>query len=149
MRWTGAGPGHMTQNECTAILAALAVTLRTELDAPTFRAYARALDNIPASLFQAAADRAARTPRRDYDPVFPTAPMLRQYAEDARLEIARAHPYEGCCECDQQIGWRPIVGSSAVERCPCHTRHQATLARLGVGGAALALPVGEGAHDRD
>ena len=75
-RWTAG----MTQAECTAILAALAVTLRTDVDAPTFRAYARALQDVPAALLQAAADRAARIPRQAYDPVFPTVPMLRQYA---------------------------------------------------------------------
>ena len=141
----------MTSAECTAILAALAVTLRTELDAPTFRAYFRELDDIPAVLFQAAADRAAKTPRREYDPVFPTVPMLRQYAEEARVAIAAAHPFACMCGNCSQDGFVPreIGGVTRMVKGSCWRAHQATLARLGVGGAALALPVGEGAHDRD
>lgn len=133
----------MTQAECTSILAALAVTLRTELDAPTFRAYARALADVPAALVQAAAERAAKIPRREYDPVFPTAPMLRQYAEEARAAIVAAHPFEPCANCSQQ-GWveREIDGVRRVVRCWCFVAHQTTLARLGVWGSAVALPSG-------
>ena len=139
----------MTQAECTAILAALAVTLRTELDAPTFRAYARALADLPAALAQAAADRAAKTPRKEYDPVFPTVPMLRQHAEAARLEIQRAHPFACFCGNCSRDGFVPreIDGVTRMVKGSCWRAHQERLARLGVGTSALQLTTGTGQEE--
>ena len=139
----------MTQAECTAILAALAETLRTELDVPTFRAYFRALKDLPAVLFHAAADRATTTPRREYDPVFPTPPMLRQYAEAARLEIQRAHPFACLCGNCSQDGFVPreIGGVMRMVKGSCWRAHQERLARLGVGTSALQLTTGTGQEE--
>lgn len=127
----------MTLVECTAILAPLATMLHADMDAPMFRAYFRALEDVPTHLLAAAVERAAKSAR-----FMPKPGELRQYAEDARKALIAAHPYDGCCECDGHKGWRPVLvdGVQRVERCPCWGRHQEKLARLGVGSTPLALP---------
>ena len=131
----------MTRAEFRAIVAPLALALRTELDAPTWGAYFRALKGVPVPLLQAAVDHAHRTPRQPYEPTFPTAPTLCGYAEAARVQLLQRHPYTGCVECEAAIGWRPRLDHpNTVERCPCHARHQQQLAELGVTKESLALP---------
>ena len=66
----------MTLQECTALLTPLALALRTPMDGPTFRAYHRALKDVPVRLLQAAIDHAEKRPRDAYQPTFPTAPTL-------------------------------------------------------------------------
>lgn len=131
----------MTLEACTALLAPLALAVGAEMDQPTFKAYYRALKDIPEALVAHACDTAAKAPKVPYEPLMPPAPRLRAYAEQARRQLLEAHPYVGCIECAEAIGWRPRLDQPrAVERCPCHARHQQTLAALGVGHEALSLP---------
>lgn len=126
----------MNRSEFRAMIEPLVVALGASFDLPTWTVYYRALEDVSAPLLAAAVERAAKSAR-----FMPKPGELRQYAEDARTALMAAHPYEGCCECEGQIGWRPRLDQPrAVERCPCWGRHQERLAQLGVGWAPLALP---------
>lgn len=130
----------MTRAEFRAILAPLALALRTELDMPTWGAYFRVLQDVPVPLLQAAIVHAERTPRQPYEPTFPTAPTLRAYAEAARVKLLEEHKYQGCIDCENSVGFRPRLDQpNTVERCPCHARHQQQLAQLGVTKEPLAI----------
>ena len=135
----------MTLEECTTVLAPAAIALGARLDVPTFRAYHRALQDVPLSLLEAALETAQRTPREPYEPAFPPARRLRALAEQARHALIAAHPYEGCCECEDQRGWRTVTHADGaiVERCPGFRRHQEKLAQLGLGSMPLALPAAQ------
>lgn len=131
----------MTLHECTKLLARLAVTLRAELDEPDFRAYHRALDDVPVELLAAACQLAAQAPRGKFEPRFPTAPKLREFAERARQQASGSKKWEPCDEC--QHGW--VLSPHAdgrVTRCACWRAHQA---RITAGGLStpLALPAPE------
>ena len=130
----------MTLQECTALLTPLALALRTPMDGPTFRAYHRALKDVPVRLLQAAIDHAEKRPRDAYQPTFPIAPTLRAYAESARLALLKAVPHTGCEDC-QGTGWRSVTVNRMpiAERCPCKQAHLDQLSALGL-GPALAPP---------
>ena len=132
----------MTREQFKAILEPLVLALRAEMDTPTFTVYFHALKDVPTVLMVAARDRGLRWPRQAYDPAFPTAPMLRTWAEEARQALIAAHPFTSCVDCTSQ-GWVWVVyGNGAyAQRCPCWRAHQARLASLG--GALVALPAGE------
>ena len=128
----------MTLEDCTKILAPLAITLGQRLDVPTFRAYHRALQDIPAPLLEAVADAAGRTPRAPYEPTFPTPSKLRAMAESCRQALIAAHPYRpgACCE---GSGWQWVTedGAAKVRRCTCHQAHQKAILALGLGSPLL------------
>jgi len=127
----------MTVEECTAILAPVALALRADVDAPTFRAYARALENVPAGLLEAAAGSLLQ--RADVK-FFPTAPEWRGFCEQERRRLLALHAYDGCAECEGSKGWRAVQAERgpAVEKCPCRQRHADKLERLGLTTAPLA-----------
>ena len=106
------------------------------------RLYSEGLADIPPAILPAMVTRCTRTRTPRWGDL-PSLKELREDAEYARLELVRAlGPYESCCECDMQTGWRTVTHADwvKVERCPCWHRRQAKLAELGVGGEPLALP---------
>lgn len=136
----------MTLKECTAILTPLVLALRAEMDAPTFRAYHRALDDVPKPLLESAVAAAMRL-----DSAFMPKPgELRALAETRRRELMAAHPYERCAACNftgtvrlapanWERGTPPLYG-----KCKCWDRYQVRLGELGIIAEPLALPaVGE------
>ena len=128
----------MTLEHCTKILTTLAITLGVRMDVPTFRAYWRSLQDVPAPLLEAAADAAGRTPRAAYEPTFPTPATLRAMAESCRQALVAAHPYRpGRC-CDGS-GWQQVLvdGVPFVRRCACHQAHQRAILALGLGSPLL------------
>ena len=127
----------MTLPECTGLLAPLAVTLRADLDGPTFRAYHRALEDVPTRLLAAAVERAAKSDR-----FMPKPGELRAYAEDARKVLLAAHPFECLCgNCSVQgFVERELDGVRRMVRGSCWRAHQDKLSAIGVGAAPLALP---------
>jgi hypothetical protein len=128
----------VTLQECTALLAPLALAMRTDLDEPTFKAYHRVLRDVPAHLAASALDALTQEGLR----FFPTAIEIQGAAERVRRALLAAHPYEGCVECDHQRGYRTIAvnGQKTVGPCPCKARHRAKLERLGVADPIAALP---------
>ena len=128
----------MTLEDCTKILTSLAITLGARMDVPTFRAYHRALQDMPVPLLEAAADAAGRTPRGAYEPTFPTPATLRAMADVCRQALVAAHPYRpGPC-CDHS-GWQSAAmdGVAWVRRCTCWQAHQQAIAALGLGSPLL------------
>lgn len=134
----------MTLKECTAILTPLVLALRADMDAPTFRAYHRALDDVPAPLLEAAVVAAMRLD----SPFMPKPGELRALAEARRRELMAAHPYERCAACNHtgtvrikpanwEAGMPPLYG-----KCKCWFTHQKRLEALGIGTEPLALPAG-------
>jgi hypothetical protein len=110
----------MTLQECTAILAPLALALRTDIDDPTFRVYHQDLRDLPGPLLQAAAHVARRDPERKF---FPTVPELRALCQQCRVAILEAHPYRPG-ECCNGTGWLESEpnGVTFAKRCDCWRR---------------------------
>lgn len=132
----------MNLQDCTRILAPLGVMLGADIDEPTYRAYFRALEDVPIGLLAAAADRAAKSCRFR---CLPTPGELREYAEDARKALLKAHPFLSCGSCSDQ-GWteREIDGVKRQVRCRCWSIHQERIAALGAGtGTLIALTAAE------
>ena len=130
----------MTLEDCTTILTELAITLGARMDVPTYRAYHRALEDVPAPLLEAACDAAGRTPRGAYEPTFPTPAKLRAMAESCRQALVAAHPYRPG-ECCGGTGWQQAIedGLIWVARCTCWQAHQQAIVALGI-GSPLLLP---------
>jgi hypothetical protein len=130
----------MTIEETVALLSPLALALRVDLDAPTFRAYHKQLERVPAPLVDAALTDLSDGGLR----FMPTAPEIKQAAEKKRRQLLAANPYTGCVECENQIGYRPVLGAQGqqvtVERCPCRTRHLSRLEQLGLREQLSDLP---------
>jgi hypothetical protein len=128
----------VTRAEFRALLGPLVLVSRADFDEPTWTAYYRTLEDVPAALLGAAVDRALKSPSA----WMPKPGELRAAAEDARLALRAAHPHEGCIECEDSRGWRTVTypDGAKVERCPCWRRHQERLAALGISGQPLALP---------
>jgi hypothetical protein len=134
----------MTLKECTAILTPLALALRAEMDTPTYRAYHRALDDVPIPLLEAAVNQAMRV----NSAFMPKPGELRAMAEVRRRELMAAHPYERCADCnytgtvrllpaDWERGLPPKYG-----KCRCWQTYQKRLEALGISHEPLALPAG-------
>ena len=119
----------MTLQECTALLAPLALALRADMDDPTFRAYHRALSDVPVNLLQAAVDHAMRS----NSAFLPRPGELRALAERARLELSFRLKFEGCAQC-HGTGWEQVLinGVPRAQRCQCWKAHQSRLEREGV-----------------
>ena len=128
----------MTREQFKAILDPLVLALRAEVDLPTWTAYFRALEDVPPTLLAAAVSRAAKSAT-----FLPKPGELRTWAEEARQALIAAHPYTGCCDCEDAPGWaaKDFEGVTRMARCPCWRAHQSRLASLG--GALVALPAGE------
>lgn len=134
----------MSERDFAMALAMLAEAFgEKHLTPARIEAYHRSLSDVPLPLLNAAVRRAitART-------WFPKVAELRADAEACRRELIAAHPYDGCCECESQKGWRTVFRQKAgdltanvtVERCPCHRRHQELMASFGATRTPLALP---------
>jgi hypothetical protein len=131
----------VTLAECTALLAPVAVTLGVQVDAPTFRAYHRALADVPLPLLQAACEAAQRAPREPYEPRWPTAPTFRRLAEQARQAWLAARPWEPCEACAESPRFVETLvdGVPRLSRCPCWTAHQRLIDAAGI-QTQIALP---------
>ena len=112
------------------LLTPLVLAMRADFDQPTWTAYFRALHDVPAPLLEAVVEAMLREPLE----FFPKAGELRARAERQRRLVLAANPHDGCCECEDQRGWRATIvdGVPWVEKCPCLERHKAKLERLGV-----------------
>lgn len=128
----------MTYDEFKAVTIPLAIQLGAEWDAPTWRLYHRAVENIPLALYATAIAKAAETRTK-----MPSASQLRELAEAERQALIAAHRYnpEECEQCNH-TGWVNVEvdGILRVQRCICWKMHLDKLARLGVGTQPLALP---------
>lgn len=136
----------MTLEETVALLTPLALAMRVEIDGPTFRAYHKQLETVPAALVDAALTDLSDGGLR----FFPGAPEIKQAAERKRRQLLAANPYTGCVECEDQPGYRTVsgdAGQKTVERCPCKQRHFVRLERLGLREAVSELPGEAGAGD--
>lgn len=132
----------MTLQECTVLLAEVAVTLGCRVDAVTYRAYHRALQDVPLELMRAGCDLAVRLPKDPYAPKWPTAPTFRAFAEQARQAWLKAHPFEPCASCAENAGFietRDAKGYIRLARCECWKVHQARISAAGM-STQLALP---------
>ncbi len=137
----------MTLEETVAILTPLALAMRVDLDAPTYRAYHQQLEKVPAPLAQAAIADLSDAGMR----FLPTAPEIKQASERKRRQLLAAHPYDGCAECEDHRGFRYVLGGNGqpvVEKCPCKARWQHQIAGIGALEPLAALPgeVGSGAE---
>jgi hypothetical protein len=130
----------MTRKEFIAILEPFRLAMRADLDAPTLSAYFRVLENIPAVLFEAAIEDYLSKPLE----FFPKAPEMRAACElQRRRQLALMPPYEGCVECEDHKGWRPVRGADGyerLERCACRGRYQERLESRGLLAAVAQLP---------
>jgi hypothetical protein len=129
-----------------ALLTPLALALRAEMDGPTFRAYHRHLETVPAGLAQRAIAELEQTGLR----FMPTAPEIRHAAERARRQVLAASPYTGCIDCEDQKGYRTVLGEhgqKTVQPCPCMARYLSALERDGLREPLGALPTEAGAGD--
>lgn len=136
----------MTLEECTAILTPLALAMRADMDVATYRAYHRALQDIPAPLFAVAVDGYAQST----EGWFPKAPDLRAACERQRRALLAAHPYEGCADCEHSRGWTTVFvdGVPRAAVCACRGRHRAKLEALGLAEPVAALPGEAGAGEQ-
>jgi hypothetical protein len=130
----------MTRPEFIRILEPLKLAMLANLDAPTLTAYYRVLEGVPAVLLeQAVADLLSQSLE-----FFPKAPEIRAACEMARRrQLALVPPYDGCVECEDQKGWRPVKGADGyvrLERCGCRLRYQERLADRGLLEAVSQLP---------
>jgi hypothetical protein len=130
---------HEQRAQFEAILKPLVIALGAAFDLPTWTLYARALEDVPPALLEAAVARAARSTDAQGRQWMPKPGELRQWAEEARLALVAAHPFAPCSGCSTN-GWTQAGGGVYVKRCPCWTAHQERLAALGVGPERLALP---------
>lgn len=130
----------MTLDECITIITPLALAMRTPMDEPSFLAYHRVLEDVPARVFQSAVGLASRDGRR----FFPSAAELREVCERARVSLRAQLKFQPCVNCTHD-GWaeREINGVRRMVRCSCWQAHQARVAELGVGDQPLALPAAQ------
>lgn len=136
----------MTLQECTALIAPIALACRTEMDEPTFRAYHRVLKDVPAVLLEAALDDAARS-GLPYG--LPGAPVLLTACERARRARVAMLPWSACEDCEHSPGLRSVLvgGVKSAERCPCKAKHRARLEAMGLLHEVAELPHEVGAGD--
>lgn len=131
----------MTYHQVTELLAPLAVALGVDFDEASFDAYHRALRDIPLAFLVGAVNRAAKTPRDRFEPRFPTAPKLREWAEETRLDASKAHAWRPCTAC--QFTPRFVEGEDGrMKRCDCWRDHQKRIESIGL-SMPLALPPAE------
>lgn len=107
------------------------------MDSHRVRIYEHGLAKVPGPLVMAAAMRATETRKW-----FPKVSELLFDAEACRRELLAEHPYLGCAECEDQLGWRTVLhpDGAKVERCRCRERWLSKLTEMGVTPQPLALP---------
>jgi hypothetical protein len=135
---------------CTALLLPVAVALSYQVDQRTFKAYHRALRDVPPRLLHAACEHAVREPREPYAPRWPTAPMFRVWAEQARQRWLAEHPWAPCAACQDAAGFieqRDEKGVSRLARCACWRAHHEQLAAAGM-RQPLTLPLAAELRER-
>jgi hypothetical protein len=128
----------MTRPELVAILEPLRLAMRAEIDAPTWAAYFRVLQSVPAVLLEQAVESYIRQPLE----FFPKAPEILAACERHRRAQLALMPYDACAECEDHKGWRTAMvdGAERMERCPCRARYQALLASRGLLDGLSQLP---------
>lgn len=129
----------MTLQECTALLAPVALACRADFDEPTFRAYHAVLKDVPAMLMEAAIQDLQTSGLR----FVPTAPEFLASSERQRRRLLALHPWDGCADCEDQRGYRTRIGEAGqktVERCPCRARHASRLTDMGIAEPLALLP---------
>lgn len=129
----------MTIDECVALLTPLALALRVDMDVPTYRAYAKVLKDVPVQLADHALTELSASGLR----FMPSAPEILTASEKARRRLLAQYPYTGCAECEEQRGYRSVLGSSGqptVEPCPCKNRWLERLGRMGAREPLALLP---------
>lgn len=142
---------RLTIDACMALLGPVALALGNPIDRVIMKAYHRALRDVPANLLQVACDRALKTTRDRYEPRFPTAPQLRQWAEDARLAWLKSNPWTACEACEETPGWVEGIDPQGVKRlarCPCFKAYKDRAEANGM-HTQLALPSAPVAQERD
>ena len=134
----------MTLDETRALLIPLALAVRADFDGPTQRAYHRQLEAVPTGLAQAAVADLEQTGLR----FMPTALEIKHAAERKRRQLVAANPYTGCADCEDQRGYRTVLGrggQKVVEPCPCKARWLEQLGSAGIREPLGALPSEDGA----
>lgn len=132
----------MTWDDFKAITMPLAIQLGAEWDAPTWKLYHRAVEDIPVALYTSAIERASRERHK-----FPAVPVVREFAEERRRELLLAHPWEKCAACNYigtvrvREGNRLLGEAPKYAPCECWHQHQARLEDLGVTSAPLSAGV--------
>ena len=124
----------MTLDETRALLIPLALAVRADFDGPTQRAYHRQLEAVPTGLAQAAVADLEQTGKHA--------------AERKRRQLVAANPYTGCADCEDQRGYRTVLGrggQKVVEPCPCKARWLEQLGSAGIREPLGALPSEDGA----
>lgn len=127
------------RDELVTVLTPLAKAMRAELDRASWGAYFRVLKDVTPELLEHAVERFFKQGLE----FFPKAPEILAECERLRRAQLALYPYEGCAECEGQIGWRSIRGADGyerMERCPCRARHQALLASRGLRDGLAQLP---------
>lgn len=112
----------------------LVIAMGAKFDAATYVLYFQALSDVPLTLLRAAVTACAKSDRR----FMPRPGELRKLAEDARLALSAAMPFEACAECEN--GW--LETPNGLVRCVCWLGHQRQLSDAGV-TQRIALPAGE------
>jgi hypothetical protein len=130
----------MTRHEFASLIGPLALAMRTEIDRATSAAYFRVLESVPAVLFEAAIEEYLSQPLE----FFPKAPEMRAACElQRRRQLALVPAYDGCVECEDHKGWRPVKGADGyerLERCACRARYQERLSDRGLLESVAQLP---------
>ena len=133
----------MTLHECTSRLTPVALAFRVDVDGPTLKAYHRLLKDVPPQLLEAGIELLLEDGQR----FFPTAVELLHATERARRAMLASHPYTGCVDCEDQLGWRTVTsaaGQKTVEPCPCKARHTERLEQMGLRSPLAQLPAAVG-----
>lgn len=136
----------MSERDFAMALALLAESMGEQKLTPVrIEAYHRGLKDVPLNLLQATVDRLIQTVGSDTFrwTALPPVADIRRTAEGIRRELLALHQHTGCVECEDQRGFRTVLGATGqkvVERCPCKSRHQEKLERLGLVTPLAALP---------
>lgn len=137
----------MTVEECTAMLVPIALALRADMDAPTYRAYHRILKDVQVDIATQALERLMNEGAE----FMPTAPKILHASEKVRRQIVAARPWLPCAECEDFPGYRKVLVEGVQQetraKCPCKARHNALLAEQGLLEPFAALPAEVGAGD--
>jgi hypothetical protein len=121
----------VTGEDFREILRPLLLVYRVTFDAPSWLAYYRALEDVPARLLRVGVEHAMRTPRE----FLPRPGELREMAETVRLALVAAQPWQPCDDCRALHGWTEVQdadGVTRLQRCGCRAAHLARLEAEGV-----------------
>jgi hypothetical protein len=135
----------MTYLEMVGILGPVALAMRQAVDTPTFKAYHRVLEPVPAQLLRSAADASLEEVDLRF---FPSAPDWKGRCETQRRRLLALHPFEPCAKCNGigQVRTSP-VGLVPIRYGPCQCRidYEGRIERLGLSAKPIAaLPPADG-----